>query len=448
MTHSNSSFDVLVVEFLVDDASPIGGGTRFLHDLIQTFGSRLAVLGLTNKEEHLGQWVVREVDGHRIRVLALDRQTDFRSRPLLPGRLRRYLQLRKNRDKILESGLSTAIVTSPEYLMAVHNWGWSDLCFLFLGVENPLGRSRYPGGRFLESYFDRRLFRALRSCNTILAHADEKAIEGLCRRSRGSLTPDRVHSVPTFADTSIYRPMDRGEARRTLDIPPDVPMFVSVGRLNRVKGWKLILDAFSHVLARIPGAQLVFVGDGEDRSELERAIAAYGIGAAVAITGVVGAETVALFLNASNVFVCGSWYEGWSYAFVEALSCGIPIVSTDVSGASSMIVNGRNGMIIQHRDPSNFAEAMLDALALQDARAVSLQIAEQYSLKHMKERWSQAMETAPGRSSSGSTSGSNMTAPTQTASRARFSLCLRAHLGLGNRYGLELGNSFGEALFS
>jgi len=386
MPHSIPSPDILVVEFFMDDAPLIGGGKTFLQQFIQVFGSRVAVLGLTNQKERLGQWIVQEVEGHPIHLLVVDRPMDFRSRPLLPGRLRCYLQLRKNRDKILSSGFSTALVTSPEYLIAVHDWGWSDLCFLFQGVENPLRRSRYPGGRFLASYFDRRLFRALRSCNTILAHADEKAIEGLCRRSRGSLSPDRVHSIPTFADTSIFRPMDLAEARNMLGALPDIPLFVSVGRLNRVKGWRLILDAFSRVLAQIPEAQLLFVGDGEDRSAMERAIAEAGLGAAVAITGAVDAKTVALYLNASNVFICGSWYEGWSYAFVEALSCGIPIVSTDVSGASSMIVNGRNGFIVQRRDPSAFANAMLDALALENAKTVSLQIAEQYSLNHMKER--------------------------------------------------------------
>jgi glycosyltransferase involved in cell wall biosynthesis len=183
--------------------------------------------------------------------------------------------------------------------------------------------------------------------------------------------------------------MDLAEARNMLGALPDIPLFVSVGRLNRVKGWRLILDAFSRVLAQIPEAQLLFVGDGEDRSAMERAIAEAGLGAAVAITGAVDAKTVALYLNASNVFICGSWYEGWSYAFVEALSCGIPIVSTDVSGASSMIVNGRNGFIVQRRDPSAFANAMLDALALENAKIVSLQIAEQYSLNHMKKRLSQ-----------------------------------------------------------
>jgi glycosyltransferase involved in cell wall biosynthesis len=54
-----------------------------------------------------------------------------------------------------------------------------------------------------------------------------------------------------------------------------------------------------------------------------------------------------------------------------------------------MIVNGRNGFIVQRRDPSAFANAMLDALALENAKIVSLQIAEQYSLNHMKKRLSQ-----------------------------------------------------------
>jgi glycosyltransferase involved in cell wall biosynthesis len=64
---------------------------------------------------------------------------------------------------------------------------------------------------------------------------------------------------------------------------------------------------------------------------------------------------------------------------LEALACGKPIVSTDVSGARDMIVEGANGFVVDGCDPKRFAETMVRALSLREHEQTSLRIAERYA---------------------------------------------------------------------
>jgi glycosyltransferase involved in cell wall biosynthesis len=70
---------------------------------------------------------------------------------------------------------------------------------------------------------------------------------------------------------------------------------------------------------------------------------------------------------------------------IEALSCGLPIVSTRVSSAGEIIAEGQTGYIIDRRDPGEFAAAIKNALALENARERAVADADRYALKHLKQ---------------------------------------------------------------
>jgi glycosyltransferase involved in cell wall biosynthesis len=150
-----------------------------------------------------------------------------------------------------------------------------------------------------------------------------------------------------------------------------------------VKGWDLVLDAFAAVRACARDARLVFVGDGEDRDALMSRASEAGLADAVSVTGFLPPADVATWLNAADVVVVGSHVEGWSIAMLEALGCGKPLVSTDVSGAREMIHDGENGFVVATRDPRAFARAILSARELPHARAVSLSLAPGYDLANL-----------------------------------------------------------------
>lgn len=129
---------------------------------------------------------------------------------------------------------------------------------------------------------------------------------------------------------------------------------------------------------------LIFLGDGEDRHDLEISIDKHNVVKDVMITGFKPPEDVVKYLNAADVCVVGSHKEGWSIAMLEALACGKPIVSTDVSGARDMIIQGENGYVVKERYPEKFADCIARALRL-DAAPASLKIAKKYSTDALKD---------------------------------------------------------------
>jgi len=382
--------NVLLIENCDFQAFPPGGQLTFSRQLLRFFGPRLALVGATCADDPLGRWIEKRLQGHSAAFLAVGRLKPGSARPLLPRRLRFYLQLRRYRRAILASGARHAIILAPEALLAVRDWGL-EICYHFSGVENPLLRSRYRWARPLARWFDGAHMRSASQARLVMAHADAAAIDALAARSCGRLPRERILVCPTCVDMLVFQPRAKLPARQTLGLPEDLPLFLSAGRINAAKGWSLLLEAFRHYRRDGAPGLLCFVGDGEDRPRLERAARALGLEVDVRIAGFQKPETMPLYYSAADVVVFGSHREGWSNAMLEALACGKPIVSTAVSGAADLIQDGRNGFVIAARDPRAFARAMHSARALPAAEAVSVDIARRYSVESigalMRDLW-------------------------------------------------------------
>lgn len=375
--------DCLLIEGCDFERHPAGGQLATARHMMAAFGPRLALVGTaTDDDAPLGRWVERVIDGRVWPFFAADRRRPAASRPLVPARLSRFLELRRHRDAILSLGVKAAFVQAPEDLLAIDGWGLR-VCYCFPGVENPLRQARYPWARALAPAHDGLLFQALVRVDTILASADEAAIGGLVARSGGRLSRERVIALPTRYDSSVFFPQPREEARARLGLTGDGPLVLAVGRLNRVKGWDLVADAFARLVRRLPGARLHFVGDGEDRAAVEARLAALGIEARATVTGFLPPPAVALHLAAADVVHVGSHREGWSVAMLEALACGKPLVTTDVSGARALVREGENGFVLAGRDPEAHALALARALELPRAAELSTAIARRYDLSSL-----------------------------------------------------------------
>ncbi len=244
---------------------------------------------------------------------------------------------------------------------------------------------RYRWAERFADRFDAHFIPAVaQSANLLLAAADESAIEAFAETTGGRIRKEDIISFPTRADTDIFHPADQTEARKKLGIPRNVPVFVNVGRLNWRKGWDLLIEAF-HLFSRTrDDAHLYFVGDGEDRHRMEQRLQKCGLVQRVHITGSLLPQGVAAYLNAADVFVLGSHFEGWPTVLVEALAAGKAIVSTSVSAASELIDDGKNGYVVGRREAEPFCEAMVKALSL-DACSHSLEKSRPYALNRLAE---------------------------------------------------------------
>jgi colanic acid/amylovoran biosynthesis glycosyltransferase len=133
---------------------------------------------------------------------------------------------------------------------------------------------------------------------------------------------------------------------------------VCVGRLTPQKGQLLLLEAFVDALARGANAELVLVGDGELRDELESFIEQHGLAAHVRITGWLDGNDVRQELLAARALVLPSFAEGLPVVIMEAFALGRPVLSTYVAGIPELVKGGDNGWLV----PAGSREALADAI--------------------------------------------------------------------------------------
>jgi len=159
--------------------------------------------------------------------------------------------------------------------------------------------------------------------------------------------------------------------------PLDGATFVFVGRLTEQKALPVAL----HALARVPEARLVLVGDGPERSGLERRAAELGVTDRVEFRGSLARDEALRVLAGSRAALLTSAWENLPHAAVEALSVGVPVVATAVGGVPEVVRDQENGLLVPPNDADALAAAMrriLDETELRDwlAAAAKPSVAE------------------------------------------------------------------------
>ena len=175
--------------------------------------------------------------------------------------------------------------------------------------------------------------------------ADDMAALGL---PRGRITVHR-----TGLDRARFHPQDRAAARAKFGFAADVPLLATVGALIPRKGQAYVIEALAH----LPGAQLALAGTGPDEAMLRARAAQLGVSERVHFLGAVPNAELPGLLSAANVFVLPSSSEGLANAWIEALACGVPVVTTPIPGAQELITDPAYGRFAT-RDGQAIAEAV------------------------------------------------------------------------------------------
>lgn len=178
----------------------------------------------------------------------------------------------------------------------------------------------------------------------------------------------RFRFIPTCVDTTLFAPAaDRLAAADALRgrwaIPDGRRLLVFVGRFDGQKDPLLLLAAFAEAQRTAGDLHLVMVGDGSLRPEVEAAIHRGGLAGRVTLTGVLAPADIAAILRGADLFVLASVYEGMPIAVLEALSTGLPVVSTDVGEIAQVVTDGRHGAIARDRTAAALGNTVLRALA-------------------------------------------------------------------------------------
>jgi glycosyltransferase involved in cell wall biosynthesis len=179
------------------------------------------------------------------------------------------------------------------------------------------------------------------------------------------MSPDRVQVVNPGVDTVLFRPRpaDREALRRELDLPSDVPIVTLLARFQVVKGHDVFLDAARLLADRFPTARFVIAGENAFGVSADEAFRRRILGRARSdpvlrerVTFLGWTEHPERLLAASDVLVCSSRFESYGMALVEAMACGLPVVSTQVGGPSETVLDGVTGYLVPPERPDLIAD--------------------------------------------------------------------------------------------
>lgn len=196
----------------------------------------------------------------------------------------------------------------------------------------------------------------------------------------------------------VHWPLPRNEPRLA---PPAVPgrhYLLAVGRLHTDKGFEILLDAYARLAPRFPDWDLLILGEGDERADLEHRVQAAGLQQRVFMPGRGG--NVADWYEAADIYVLSSRFEGLSNTLLEAMASGLAPVCFDCdTGPREIVREGVDGVLVR---PNGDAAAMADALAplMADPQArqrlatQAVQVRERFSAQHILSLWQHLFDEA------------------------------------------------------
>jgi glycosyltransferase involved in cell wall biosynthesis len=214
---------------------------------------------------------------------------------------------------------------------------------------------------------------ALRSTRVI---AVSEALRELAMRL--GLAPERVRVIGNGIDTGLFHPADRRAARTKLGLPPDRPLLISVGAFVERKGHERVIDLLPELEQSLPGLLYVAVGiegGGESRLDaIEQRVRLLDGSVRLAVAR--PHEEMPIWLTAADVFCLATAREGCCNAILEALACGLPVVTTRVGGNAEIVRDGIDGFLVPYFDGPAFAAAIKKAFEHRwDREAIARQAA-------------------------------------------------------------------------
>jgi len=316
----------------------VGGAETLLVNLVRRLDRRRFEPEICCLKEPgpLGEMLSREMPVHS-RLLA--GKYDVR----VLGRLTRLMRQRRvdavvtvgAGDKMFWGRLAAWRVGVPVVLSALHSTGWPDgigrlnrmltpLTDGFIAVAEPHGRYLVEGERFPAA---------------------------------------KVTVIPNGVDTQRFcpNPTARAAVRRDLLWHDDTPVFGTVAALRPEKNHLLFLRVAAQVRQAIPDARFLIVGDGPQRGQLEAAAAAAGLNDSLRMLG--SRSDVPDLLAAMDTFVLTSLNEANPVSILEAMSVGLPVVSTRVGSIAETVLDGVTGYLAEVEDAPRIARCCVELAA-------------------------------------------------------------------------------------
>jgi len=303
-------------------------------------------------------------DGVSHHALSAQRPSFKRAFPSTVSGIRTFLKTHRI-DTLIEVDTMLALFTLPASLgLPVRKIAWEH-CFF----DQDLGRKMRRVARRLAARFDDDI--------VVLTDRDHA-------RWEAALQPRaRVHTVPnplpfTFPPVAA---------------PRQAKVVLAVGRLTHAKGFDILLRAWATVAQRASDWRLVIVGEGESRPDLERLRSQLGLVESVELPGT--RDNISSLYQEASVFCLSSRYEGFGLVLLEAMSHGLPVVSTDCEAGPRALLSDREALIVPTENPEALASAitalMDNTKAADELANAGRQKARSFELNLIVDQWQQLL---------------------------------------------------------
>ena len=208
-------------------------------------------------------------------------------------------------------------------------------------------------GRPLRRFLDRELVGRFADAFIAVSAEDRRKmieIEGV--------DPDKIRLIPN----GIPEPLggSGGDVRGELGIEPEAPVIGVVCELRAQKALEVLFEAAAILRDEFPALKVLVAGDGPEWERLEQGIARLGLEETVLLLGI--RRDVPAVLDALDIAVLSSDYEGSPLSVMEYMAAGKPVVSTSVGGVPELVEEGMHGLLVEPRDPKALAGAVARVL--------------------------------------------------------------------------------------
>ena len=177
----------------------------------------------------------------------------------------------------------------------------------------------------------------------------------------GIAAPKKAEFIPLGRTTPNFLPKDKARKfwfqKTGRKISPGTKLVGTIAELTKNKGLNHLIDAIYNLQSTSYKLQAIIIGEGEEREKLQNKINSLGLQNTVHLAGFV--PDAAQYLKAFDIFVLPSLKEGLPYTLLEARHAEIPVAASDVGGVPDIIRHGKEGFLVEPRNPEKLANAIL-----------------------------------------------------------------------------------------
>ena len=198
--------------------------------------------------------------------------------------------------------------------------------------------------------------------------------------TRNSMAPRfkdsrKLIKIAPGIDTEHFVPHQSDELRKNYGIDTK-PTIVSVGRLVHRKGQDRLVEAMPRILAQIPNAHLIFIGEGPHRKVLDTLVSQLALDDHVSFIGRIHYADLPRYISMGDIFampsrsrLLGLEVEGLGIVYLEASACGLPVIGGASGGAPDAVKHGITGYVVDGNDVEEIADRSIELLRDSELRA-------------------------------------------------------------------------------